>query len=311
MIVTMGELLVEIMRAEEDTPLDRPAVFLGPYPSGAPAIFIDTAARLSEKTAVIGGVGNDDFGKCLLERLTGDGVDCRFVTRDQSGLSTGCAFVTYFRDGSRKFIFHIANTPAAKAVMPPAEMLPRADFFHVMGCSLMADRRFGEEILKTARAYRDMGARISFDPNVRPELLGDGALISEILSMTNVFLPGVSELLAVTGCTRVDAAVRKCFENPNLSVIALKDGARGCRVYTREESFAQGIYAVEVNDPTGAGDAFDAAFVVGLSRNMPLREIAKYASAAAALNTAAFGPMEGKISEENVRDLILENEVTA
>ncbi len=45
-IWTMGELLCEVMRPEADLPLDRPGTFLGPFPSGAPAIFIDTAARL-------------------------------------------------------------------------------------------------------------------------------------------------------------------------------------------------------------------------------------------------------------------------
>ena len=45
-ILTMGEILVEIMREHEDVPLDRAGTFKGPYPSGAPAICIDAAARL-------------------------------------------------------------------------------------------------------------------------------------------------------------------------------------------------------------------------------------------------------------------------
>ena len=61
-ILTMGELIVEIMRPKEDMPLDMAGTFLGPFPSGAPAIFIDTAARLGHSAAIIGGVGDDDFG---------------------------------------------------------------------------------------------------------------------------------------------------------------------------------------------------------------------------------------------------------
>ena len=52
-IMTMGEMIVEIMRDGVDQPLDRAGVFKGPYPSGAPAIFIDTAARLGHKAAVL------------------------------------------------------------------------------------------------------------------------------------------------------------------------------------------------------------------------------------------------------------------
>ena len=68
-IWTMGELLVEIMRPRADMSMFEAGEFLGPYPSGAPAIFIDTAARLGHQAGIIGGVGSDDFGKCLLDRL--------------------------------------------------------------------------------------------------------------------------------------------------------------------------------------------------------------------------------------------------
>ena len=54
-IWTMGEMIVEIMREKENEPLDKAGVFRGPYPSGAPAIFIDTVARLGHKGGIIGG----------------------------------------------------------------------------------------------------------------------------------------------------------------------------------------------------------------------------------------------------------------
>lgn len=104
-IWTMGEMIVEIMREKENEPLDKAGVFRGPYPSGAPAIFIDTVARLGHKGGIIGGVGKDDFGKCLLDRLKSDGVDVSHVIENPKK-ATGCAIVTYFDDGSRKFIFH-------------------------------------------------------------------------------------------------------------------------------------------------------------------------------------------------------------
>ncbi len=68
-IWTMGELLVEIMRPQPGLGLYNPGPFLGPYPSGAPAIFIDTVARLGHPAGMIGGVGEDDFGRGLIDRL--------------------------------------------------------------------------------------------------------------------------------------------------------------------------------------------------------------------------------------------------
>lgn len=309
-IMTMGEMIVEIMRDGVDQPLDRAGVFKGPYPSGAPAIFIDTAARLGHKAAIVGGVGDDDFGKCLLNRLGGDGVDCSNVIVNDR-ISTGCAFVTYFSDGERKFIFHIGNTPAVLAPAPGKDKLRGLKFFHIMGCSVMADTAFGKRIIDTAKAVKECGAEVSFDPNVRPELMKDpesGKLIDEIISMTSVFMPGKSELRTLSGKEDIEEAVRDMFAKyPGMRIISLKNGKKGCIIYTREERVAFGVYAVPPVDATGAGDSFDAAFLCALLEGRSLTDCAKFATAAASLNTGAFGPMEGKISRENVQKLIDDN----
>lgn len=302
----MGEMIVEIMRAQEDMPLDKPGLFKGPYPSGAPAIFIDTVARLGHSAGILGGVGKDDFGKCLLERLKEDGVDCSQVLESET-CATGAAFVTYFSDGSRKFIFHMGNTPAADPKMPEASVLDGVKYFHIMGCSLAAKKEFGQEILKTMRLAKSMGAKISFDPNIRKELLSDESsfdMVKEVVANTSIFLPGVEELLMITNKETIEEAVECCFENPNMEILALKRGSKGCKVYTREEVMEMGVYPIEAVDATGAGDSFDGAFISGLLEGKPVREILKMASAAGALNTAAFGPMEGRINQKTIQSMI-------
>ncbi|HHU17410.1 MAG TPA: sugar kinase [Clostridiales bacterium] len=305
-IWTMGEMIVEIMRPREDMPLDAADVFLGPYPSGAPAIFADTVAKMGKKSGIIGGVGKDDFGKCLLERLQEHGVDCRFVNQ-MEGCSTGVAFVTYFSNGDRKFIFHIGNTPAAKVESPDISGIEAPSFFHLMGCSLTAKESFYKEIIKTLYKFIDKGAKISFDPNIRPELIGKRSMsefIGPVLENCSVLMPGVGELLNITQADSVEHGLEKLFQNPKLEIVALKKGSQGCSIYTREEQFNLGVYPVTVKDTTGAGDSFDAAFLCGLIDGLPLLECAKIASAAAAINSAAFGPMEGLISPESVKEMI-------
>src|SRR5262245_8325337 len=107
-ILTFGEALVEIMRAERDQPLDRAGTFLGPYPSGAPFIFAAQAARLGARVTAVGCVGDDAFGRCLLNQLTQDGVDPRGL-HVLSTHATGVAFIAYNADGSRDFVFHVAQ----------------------------------------------------------------------------------------------------------------------------------------------------------------------------------------------------------
>lgn len=305
-ILVMGEMLVEIMREQEDVPLYAPGVFKGPYPSGAPAIFIDTAARLGCRTAIIGGVGKDDFGKCLLDRLKKDGVDISHVIESHER-ATGCAFVTYFGDGSRKFIFHMGNTPAVEAKAPVPGEFSGVKYMHIMGCSLMSDKNFAQEILKTMRLLTDQGAKISFDPNIRKELFTDDSIhevIQEVMERTSIFLPGVEELLLITGQETVEEAVKKCFDYPELEILVLKNGAKGSKIYQRDGMTEVGVCPVTQADATGAGDCFDGAFLAGLVQGKSVKEAAQMGAAAGALNAAAFGPMEGEINPGTVKAMI-------
>ncbi len=309
-IWTMGETLVEIMRTEVDKPLNETALFSGPYPSGSSAIMISTVARMGHSCGIISGVGKDGFGECMLNRLKKDGVDVSKVLVDPDG-STACAFVAYDNQGDRRYLFHWDETPATKAVMPDVTepSLKEAKYFHVMGCALTAKLNYGWEIVKTARAMKAQGTKISFDPNVRTEHLTNPSkskesfeIINAILEITSLFAPGLDELKLLTGLDDVEAAVKKCFENPNLEILMLKMGSKGSRIYTRDgQVIEQGLYKVESVDPTGAGDTSIGAFLCALLEGKSMKECAEIAAAAGALNVAAFGPMEGKISPENVQ----------
>ncbi len=128
----MGEMLVEIMRPKPNVPFSESGEFLGPFPSGAPAIFADTVAKLGHSAGIIGSVGADGFGENILKRLKQDGVNCENVLVIPEK-PTAVAFVTYSNDGSRKYIFYIDGTSATKTMAIPKELIHKADFFHIMG----------------------------------------------------------------------------------------------------------------------------------------------------------------------------------
>ena len=310
-IVTMGELLVEIMRPKEDIPLYESDYFRGPFPSGAPGIFISTAARLGHSAAIISGVGNDDFGENIMRRLKHDGVDVSRVIIPEDG-HTGIAFVTYFADGSRKFLFYMDNSPCVKAKAPGNFAgFEDTKYFHIMGCSLMADVNFAREIVKTMNMMKSHGVKISFDPNVRLEMLKDNAvleMLQEVFTSSSILMPGVSELKMFAGKENLDEAIESVFTNPSLEVLVLKNGSKGSSIYTRKGlEVSQPVYRVIQEDATGAGDSYDAAFICGLAEGKTLSEAAKMGAAAGALNAAAFGPMEGKISPDSIRKMIEES----
>ena len=307
-IVAMGELLVEIMRPREDIPLHETDAFRGPFPSGAPGIFISTAARLGHTAAIISGVGRDGFGENVLRRLRGDGVDVSRVLVSDQG-NTGVAFVTYFADGGRKFLFYMDGSPCVMAKAPVSmEGFEDTRHLHVMGCSLMSDVGFAWEILKTVEMMKDHGVKISFDPNVRLEMMRDRSvldMLQDVFMRSSIFMPGASELRAFVGEEDLDRAIEKAFESPGLELLVLKDGARGSRVYGPKGLVVeQPAYEVVQVDPTGAGDCYDAAFICGLAEGKGPREAAQMGAAAGALAAAAFGPMDGDIRPETIRRTI-------
>jgi sugar/nucleoside kinase (ribokinase family) len=298
----MGELLVEVMRPKAGLTLEEIGPFLGPYPSGAPGIFIDTVARLGHSASIVSGVGDDEFGRCILERLESDGVrtDCVQVF---PGRSTGVAFVTYFKDGSRRFIFHWDGTPAVMAQVPDPAAILNPKFFHVMGCSLMANEDFRQRMFRAVEIFAARGARITFDPNIRFELLKDRAveeIVGPVLRRCSILFPGEKELAILSGKDSAAEGARALFDRFPLELVVLKRGSRGCSIVSRERNIEVPAFRVKEVDPTGAGDCFDAGFLCGRLEGKDLEQSARMAAAAGAINAQAFGPMEGRINPRAV-----------
>ena len=123
-LLTIGEILVEIMATDEGRRLPRGrSRSSAPFPSGAPAIFIDQVGRLGHPCGIVGCVGDDDFGRLNLERLARDGVDVSAVAVHPD-VATGSAFVRYRDDGSRDFVYNIATAPMARIASTPRGRAP-------------------------------------------------------------------------------------------------------------------------------------------------------------------------------------------
>jgi len=176
-VVSMGELLVEIMREKVDEPLGVKGTFVGPFPSGAPAIFIDAVARLGLSCGFIGSIGKDDFGKLIVERLRKDGVDTTYI-QSLDAYTTGVAFVTYFGDGTRQFIYHISRAASGRIgeEQLDRDYLSGINYLHIMGSTLSINDSWREFCYKAVKIVRGSGGKISFDPNLRPELLAPGII---------------------------------------------------------------------------------------------------------------------------------------
>jgi tagatose kinase len=301
-ILTIGEILVEIMATEKGDGFLEPVSLIGPFPSGAPAIFIDQAAKFGQPAAIIGCVGNDDFGRVNLDRLRRDGVDVEGVQVDPE-MATGSAFVRYRPDGSRDFVYNIKHSASGAIALNDTAraVLERSDHLHVMGTALFSPRVV-EVVLDAAKAIKARGGTISFDPNLRPEILNLPGLreaCETLFRRCDLFLPSGVELYLFTNAKKEKAAVTEILGR-GVRAIVHKRGADGASYFDSTTRLMQPGFEVEEVDPTGAGDCFGATFVSCWLRNMPPARCLAYAAASGALAVTRQGPMEGAASQADL-----------
>jgi len=306
-IVSLGEMLVEIMRKDLDVPHDIPGTYVGPYPSGAPAIFIDAAACLGLKSGFIGVVGDDGFGDLLLNRLRKSGVDTEHV-RVAKGFTTGTAFVMYYSSGERRFIFHMRHSAAGQLNVDDVnrDYVSKAKVLHVMGSSLSINENVQKACYKAVEIAHDPGATVTFDPNLRPELLDVETIrriCKPVLSVSQIVFPSRDEAAALTGKKDPIKAAHE-LQKMGPQTVVIKMGATGALAATKKETIFEPAFQVKEVDPTGAGDVYDAAFLYGVFRKLPLEKTLEFAGAAGAIKVTRFGPMGGPSSIREVEDFI-------
>lgn len=309
-IVTIGEILVEIMATTVGDGFLEPQPLIGPFPSGAPAIFIDQVGRLGHPAAIVSAVGDDDFGTLNLDRLRRDGVDVSAVAV-HAGAATGSAFVRYRPDGGRAFVYNMRDSAAGRiAATPAAEaVLAEAGHLHVMGSGLPVPA-VAAMILKALPALKARGGTVSFDPNIRREMLRDEAgkaIFHTVLAATDLFLPSGEELSLFSGESDEGKAVTGLL-SAGVKEIVLKRGAGGASHFSRDGRIDMPGFVVDEVDPTGAGDCFGATFLVARRLGREVGQALRYANAAGAHTVTVQGPMEGSASFAELDRFIIRTE---
>lgn len=294
--ITIGEILVEIMATTVGAGFLEPQSLIGPYPSGAPAIFIDQVARMGGAAGIIASVGEDDFGRLNVDRLQHDGVDVSAIAVNQDW-PTGSAFVRYRQDGVRDFVFNIARSAAGQLSLTSAakDLVGRAGHVHVMGTALSIPGA-REVTLHAIETVRARGGTVSLDPNLRKELLTDGGALesfNRVLGAADLLLPSGEELFTAAGVTDEAAAVARLLES-GIGEIVLKRGEQGASFFGHDiPRIDCAAFAVAEIDPTGAGDCFGAAYLTCRRKGMTPQAALLHANAAGARNVTRRGPMEG------------------
>ena len=300
-ILVLGEINVDLILTGDARPVfgqaervvDDATLTMG----GSGIIFACGAARLGLRTAYCGVVGDDLFGRYMLDSLQQRGVDtCGVhVAADQK---TGLTVVLH-DGGDRALLTHLGAISALRADMVDRTLLARAGHVHVSTYFLQHALQPGLAAL-LAEARRG-GATVSMDTNWDPEEKWNHGL-AEALAQTDIFLPNEQEALAISRRPALDDALDALAAA--IPTVAVKLGADGARCRQGPVHLADPGFPVDVVDATGAGDSFDAGFVFGYIQGWSLADTLALACACGALSTRAAGGTQAQPTLDEAQQLI-------
>ena len=255
-VVALGESLIDFTPSGIN---DMGMQLFACNPGGAPANVLAMNARLGGKTAFIGKVGEDDFGRFLQSVMKDAGIDITGLCMAKD-VNTTLAFVHLNSQGDRSFSFY--RKPGADVMLRTdevkAELVTGCRIFHFGSVSL-TDDPCRSATLSAARAAKDAGAIISYDPNYRPFLWESEekarAEILLALPMADILKVSEEEMVLLTDESDLGSGAAKlAHEGPSLVLVTL--GPKGAFFFTRKASGLLPAYDVKTVDTTGAGDAF-------------------------------------------------------
>ncbi len=309
-VLALGEMLIDFTQngvSGQGNPL------LEANPGGAPCNVLAMLQKLGKKTAFVGKVGSDMFGRQLKEVAEAAGIDLTYLVMDPAAHTT-LAFVQTFANGDRDFSFY--RDPGADMLLTadevPEEAVAGSRIFH-FGTLSMTHPGVREATKKAVAVAKANGAVVSFDPNLRPPLWKDledaREQIAWGLSQCDVLKIADNELEFMTGETDFDKGAAILREkNPNIKVFNVTAGPDGSYSYYGDKRvYVPGFRLGGTIETTGAGDTFCACvlnFVLehGLEdlTEADLAAMLRFANAAAYLVTTKKGAIRSMPEREQV-----------
>lgn len=298
-VVCLGEALVDLVCEEPVNGLGEARAFV-PRVGGSLVNIAVCAARFGARVEMLGGAGDDEWGRWLRERVGALGVGVeRFVLVPDGG--TSHAFVAVSHDGEPAFAFYgDPKRPAAYADADLEPALSGAPGVLVVGSDTLIGEREREVTLRAARLALERGWEVICDPNLRPNRWpSEEAMLSavrELVGLATLVKCNDREARPLAGREDERDAARGLLElGPRAAAVTL--GARGALLATRNAVHEIAPRPVErVVDATGAGDCVAGVLAAALATGRAHDKLAPamdVAMEAAAGIVQAWGATEG------------------
>lgn len=270
-----------------------------PCPGGAPANVAVGIARLGGTSGFIGRVGDDPFGALMQRTLLTEGVDITYLKQDEWH-RTSAVLVDLNDQGERSFTFMVR--PSADLFLETTD-LPcwrHGEWLHLCSIALSAEPS-RTSAFTAMTAIRHAGGFVSFDPNIREDLWQDEHLLRlclrQALQLADVVKLSEEEWRLISGKTQNDREICALAKEYEIAMLLVTKGAEGVVVCYRGQVHHFAGMSVNCVDSTGAGDAFVAGLLTGLSSTglstdeREMRQIIDLAQRCGALAVTAKGAM--------------------
>jgi fructokinase len=312
-VIALGELLIDFTE-NGTSPQGNPV--LEANPGGAPCNVLSMLNRLGHHTGFIGKIGKDMFGDQLEAALKEVGIETKGLKKDEN-VHTTLAFVHTLADGDREFSFY--RNPGADMMLSEEDLeedlITDCKIFHY-GSLSMTDEVCKKATRKAIELAKQSGALLSFDPNLREPLWKslDDAKEQILYGMEhcNILKISDNEIQWLTGLDDYDEGIAWLQERFDIPLILLSLGKDGSRAYTKNLRVEQAPFLQKNTiETTGAGDTFGACILHYVLTNgwkeyteEELKDMLRFANAAAALITTRKGALRVMPSREEVEALL-------
>ena len=312
-VTALGELLIDF--TQNGTSEQGNSLFEA-NPGGAPCNVLAMLSKLGHKTAFIGKVGKDSFGKQLKKVLAEVGIDATYLYMDDE-IHTTLALVHTFADGDRDFSFY--RNPGADMMLTeeeiPEDLIRDSKIFH-FGTLSMTHEGVRNATKKALDIAKKSGCIISFDPNLRPPLWDSLETAKEQvlygLNYCDILKISDNEIQWLTGEEDYTLGVQWILERYQIPLILVSMGREGSRAYYKGEMVEVSAFLQKNTiDTTGAGDTFGGCILhficeYGLENltKEQLKEMLCFANTAAAIVTTRKGALGVMPTKEEIENLM-------
>lgn len=311
-VIVVGEPLVALL-AIGAAPLADVEAF-SRHVAGAEANVAVGLARLGRSVLYVGRVGEDGFGRAIVRRLRGEGVDVSGIVVDpehRTGIlvrerrEVGPSEVIYYRSGSAGSVLGPADVEAV------AHAFPSATWLHLTGITPALSDSAHRAVLQAIELARANNVHVSFDVNLRRRLWSDeeaAARLRPIAIASDLVFGDADELGVVAGVAASPdglEAARSMIAGGAGAVIVKKGAGGATRVAPDGQSqAAPAVPLARVVDPVGAGDAFCAGYLAALLEGLDASGALGWANACAAAVLSVEGDLTGLPSRDELERLL-------